>query len=67
VQEPHIDDIYRSIDSVAVAVIEDSDVKSKRVDDNNIDFIADSILALCPPVSQEHLAIVRGMTMRSER
>ncbi len=64
-QEPHIGNIYNSISSENI--IEDSDIKSKKIEDNNIDFVIDSILNICPPVSKEHLAIVRGMTMRSER
>jgi hypothetical protein len=65
-QEPGIENIYKSLETEE-AVIEDSDIKSKKVDDSNIDFVVDSILKICPPVSKEHLAIVKGMTMRSER
>ncbi|WP_432432678.1 hypothetical protein [Clostridium swellfunianum] len=64
-ENPKVKDIYESIKSESI--IEESDIKSKKIDDSNIDFIVDSILKICPPVSEAHLAIVRGMTFRSER
>lgn len=65
IQGPNVENIYNSLDSKNI--IEDSEIKSKKLDDSNIDFVVDSILETCPPVSEEHLAIVRGMTSRSER
>jgi hypothetical protein len=64
-QQPNVKEIYANLSSEGM--ISDSDICSKKVDDSNIDFIVDSILKVCPPVSEGHLAIVKGMTSRSER
>lgn len=64
-QQPNVKEIYNNLSSEGM--ISDSDISSKKVDDSNIDYIVDSILKVCPPVSEEHLAIVKGMTSRSER
>ncbi|MCH4237994.1 MAG: hypothetical protein LKF87_06605 [Clostridium tyrobutyricum] len=42
------------------------DVILKKVDDTNIDFIIDSILEVCPNVSQKYLDIVKEMTSHAE-
>ena len=64
-QKSIVKDIYNNLSSEGMII--DSDISSKKVDDSNIDFIVESILKVCPPVSEEHLAIVKGMTSRSER
>lgn len=37
----------------------------KKLDDSNIDFVVDSILAACPQVSKAYLDIVQGMVSRA--
>lgn len=51
-----VDDIYSSLATDEIIV--DETIKAKRIDDTNIDFVADSILKVCPAVSAEHLAII---------
>jgi hypothetical protein len=64
-QAPIVASIYDSLKNGEI--INESDIYSKKIDDNNIDYIVDNILAVCPEVSQSHLDIVRGMTDRSVR
>lgn len=46
--------------------LEGNDI-NKVVDDNNIDYIIDTLLNECPKVSQKYLDIVNGMISRSQR
>ena len=55
-QSPIVSSIYSSLDSEELVV--DEDIKGKKIDDNNIDYVIDRILTVCPEVSPEHLAIV---------
>jgi hypothetical protein len=64
-QQPVVSSIYEKLSSEGI--ITDKDVNAKKIDDSNIDYVVDSILSVCPPVSAAHMAIVQGMTSRSER
>ncbi len=55
-QSPIVSSIYSSLNSEELVL--DGDIKGKKIDDNNIDYVIDSILTVCPEVSPEHLAIV---------
>lgn len=44
----------------------DEDIMAKKIDDNNINFIIDSILKICPDVSQKYLDIVHEMISHAE-
>jgi hypothetical protein len=65
IQQPVVSTIYDNLSSEGI--ISDKDVNAKKIDDSNIDYVIDTILGVCPPVSAAHLAIVKGMTSRSER
>ncbi len=51
-----VKDIYSSLTTEESTF--ENDVKAKLVDDNNIDYISDKILEVCPEVSAEHMAII---------
>jgi hypothetical protein len=55
-QAPIVSDIYNSLSSETLVI--DDCVTAKKVDDENIDYIIDNILTVCPEVSPEHLAII---------
>lgn len=55
-QSPIVSEIYNSLNSEALVI--DECVTAKKVDDENIDYVIDNILTVCPEVSPEHLAIV---------
>lgn len=55
-QAPMVSSIYNSLDNKEMTL--DGDIKGKRIDDGNIDYVMDSILTVCPEVSPEHLAII---------
>lgn len=59
-QEPIVGTIYNSLSSEEI-IIEEG-YSAKKVDDSNIDFIIDSILSVCPEVSQAYLDVVKHMT-----
>lgn len=61
---PIVSKIYDHLDSEAVTL--DEGYSAKRVDDSNIDYVVDSILNVCPEVSQSYLDIVKEMTLRSD-
>jgi hypothetical protein len=61
-ESPVVRTIYNSLDSVGM--ITDKDINMKKIDDSNIDYVIDSILAVCPQVSQEYLNITQGMLSR---
>ncbi|MCY6354255.1 hypothetical protein [Clostridium sp. ZS2-4] len=63
-QSPIVNTIYTSLNSEDM--ISDLGINSKKIDDNNIDYVIDSILTVCPEVSEEYLAITQGMISRAE-
>lgn len=62
-QSPKLNNIYNSLDSEGT--IFDEGVNLRRLDDNNIDFVVDSILSSCPPVSQAYINIMQGIVARA--
>lgn len=60
---PIVSTIFNSLDSEGMTV--DEDRRLKKVDDSNIDYVVDSILSVCPQVSQAHMDIVKGMVSRA--
>lgn len=52
--------IYNSLSEEGQIFYED-EVSAKKIDDRNIDFLIDSLLAACPDVSQEYIAIIKDM------
>lgn len=56
VQVPIVHSIYNSLNSKELIL--EGDIKGKKVDDENIDYLIDNVLTVCPEVSPEHLAIV---------
>jgi hypothetical protein len=63
-QSPVVEKIYNSLESQETA--EGDGRQAKKIDDNNIDYIVDSILAVCPEVSQRYLEIIKGMSERAD-
>lgn len=63
VQAPGVSSIYESL--VSDDVIVDNGKNLKKLDDKNIDYVVDSILDICPEVSQKYIDIVKGMVDRS--
>lgn len=55
-QAPVVDDIYNKLNYKGSFF--DSGLYAKRVDDDNIDYIMDSILGVCPEVSKEYISII---------
>jgi len=53
---PVVSTIYDTLDS-ETATIEEGPT-GKKIDDNNIDYVIDQILSVCPPVSQAYLDIM---------
>jgi hypothetical protein len=47
-------------------MVYDEEKKLKALNDDNIDYVVDSILKVCPQVSQKYISIVKGMISRSE-
>jgi len=62
-QSPMVSVIYNTLDSEGIVF--DEGINLKRIDENNIDFVVDSILSSCPQVSQAYLDIVQGMVSRA--
>ena len=56
VQSPIVNTIYNSLSSKDM--IFDSDSNVKKVDDSNIDYVIDTILTVCPTVSQSYMDIM---------
>lgn len=63
-QSDIVNTIYNELDSEEIVFNEEINIK--RLDDNSIDFVVDSILSECPQVSQSYLDIVQGMISRSD-
>ena len=62
---PIVSSIYSSLSSDHMVVNENMELK--KVDDSNIDFVIDTILTVCPEVSQGYLDIVKQMTSLSNK
>lgn len=65
-----VDNIYDSLKTDEIVISEDEskeeDIIAKEVNDDNIDFIIDSILEKCPQVSQKYLDIVHEMLSHAD-
>ena len=61
---PVIQTIYDSLNATGMVFQEDRNFKC--IDDSNIDYVVDTILASCPPVSEAYKAIVKGMVSRAD-
>ena len=64
-QSPIVSTIYDNLD--AEGMISTESGNAKVVTDDNIGYIVDSILTVCPTVSQSYLNIVKGMISRAEK
>ena len=64
-EAPIVSEIYNGLNSDSI--ISDGDMSLKKVDDTNIDYVIDTILTVCPQVSQKYLDIVKQMTSLSTR
>lgn len=62
-QSPMVNNIYDTLDSHGITFDEGSNLK--RITEENVDFVVDSILSSCPQVSQSYKEIVRGMVSRA--
>lgn len=58
-QSPNVEKIYNALNSNKIIVYDD--VGAKLLDDSNIDYVVDSILEVCPNLSQRYLDIVEKM------
>lgn len=65
IASPIINTIYNSLNSEGIISVGEN--SAKVIDDSNIDFIIDSILSVCPEVSQAYLDIVQGMLFRAKK
>lgn len=55
-QSPVVKTVYNSL--ISEALVLNDGIYAKKVDDNNIDYVIDSILEVCPEMSPEHRAIL---------
>jgi hypothetical protein len=55
-QSPIVHTIYNSLNTENITV--NSDDCAKRIDDSNIDYVMDTILTVCPEVSESYLNIM---------
>lgn len=62
-QAPIVNEIYNALNSEDM--VTEEGINAKKIDDSNIDYVIDTILTVCPPVTQGYLDIVEGMTSRS--
>lgn len=62
-QAPIVSIIYNTLDSDGIVFDEGRNLK--RLNENNIDYVVDSILSSCPQVSQSYMDIVKGMVSRA--
>lgn len=63
-QSPIVDKIYSSLNDEGT--IFNNGRNLKRIDDKNIGYVIDSILSVCPKVSQSYIDTVNGMVSRAE-
>ncbi|WP_446898666.1 hypothetical protein ACSVC9_01720 [Clostridium sp. LBM24168] len=69
-----VDNIYNSLSTNEIVIDEegntegntDESINAREVNDDNIDFIIDSILEKCPQVSQKYLDIVHEMLSHAD-
>lgn len=59
-----VDEIYNSLSDNNI--VYDEEKKLKVLNDDNIDYVVDTILKVCPEVSEKYINIVKGMISRSE-
>lgn len=64
-QSPIVDTIYDSLSSTGM--IENEEFCAKIIDDDNIDYIIDSMLTVFPQVTQKYIDIVKDMMSRSRK
>lgn len=64
-QSPIVNTIYSSLSDENM--ICDEGINEKKVDDSNIDYVIDSILTVCPEVSQRYKDIMKDMLSHAER
>ena len=64
-QSPVVAKIYNGLSDEGIISVEG--VNAKKIDDTNIDFVMDSILAVFPEVSKEYLNIVKSMLSLSRK
>lgn len=62
-QSPIVSDIYNNLDSEDIVFDEGRNLK--RLNENNIDYVIDTILSACPEVSQSYIDVVKEMVYRS--
>lgn len=62
-QSPMVSTIYNALDSEGIVFDEGTNLK--KLNENNIDYVVDSILSSCPQVSQSYIDIVEGMVSRA--
>lgn len=58
-QSPIVNVIYDNLSSKDMLL--DGDIRAKKIDDNNIDYVIDTMLTVFPDVSQSYLNIVKEM------
>lgn len=63
-KSPEVSNIYNSLDGSGLAFDEDRSLK--KINDDNIDYIVDTILSVCPNTSQAYRDIVKGMIFRAD-
>lgn len=63
-KSPEVSIIYDSLDSEGMTFDENRNLK--KVNDDNIDYVVDSILSVCPKTSQAYRDIVKGMISRAD-
>lgn len=51
-----VSSIYNSLQGEELVL--EGDIRGKQINDDNIDYVVDSILTVCPEISPEHLAII---------
>jgi hypothetical protein len=64
-QSPIVSKLYDSLDSQYITF--DTGITAKKLDDSNIDYVVDSLLSVCPEVSEYYKNIVKGMLSRSSK
>ena len=64
-QAPVVAKIYNGLSDDGIISVEG--INAKKIDDTNIDFVIDSIIAVFPEVSKEYLNIVKGMLSLSRK
>lgn len=51
-----VSNIYNSLEGEELVL--EGDIRGKKINDDNIDYVVDNILTVCPEISPEHLAII---------